>query len=164
MDVVTLDNIRRAPNFADALRQLFYGLMLTTGGEGEVEIDGVPTVACKGLMACARPGDVGTVISDRGLTALELIFERDFLLSFFSDPHFLDGIAYFSPHRTSPYLMLDDALYNRIIGLYDSLLLELHGTEKGQLALATRNALRGADAVAEGHSCGDCHHLRERPR
>lgn len=130
VDVVMLDNIRRAPNFADALRQSFYGLMLTTGGEGEVEIDGVPTVACKGLMACARPGDVGTVISDRGLTALELIFERDFLLSFFSDPHFLDGIAYFSPHCTSPYLMLDDALYNRIIGLYDSLLLELHGTEK----------------------------------
>ena len=130
VDIVTLETIRNSPNFAKALRQAFYGLMLTTGGEGDVEVDNVPMVARKGVMACARPGDVGTVVNDRGLQALELIFERDFLLSFFSDPHFLDCIAYLSPQRTSPYLMLDEALYNRIIGLYDSLLLELHGTGK----------------------------------
>ena len=130
VDVVTLDAIRRAPNFADALRQSFYGLMLTTGGEGDVEVDGIPMTARKGLMACARPGDVGTVIDDYGLTALQLIFERDFLLSFFSDPHFLDGIAYLSPQRTSPYLQLDEVLYNRIVGLYDSILIELHGSGK----------------------------------
>ena len=130
VDVVTLDTIRKGPNFAKALRQSFYGLMLTTGGEGEVEVDGIPMTARKGVMACARPGDVGTVINDRGLTALQLIFERDFLLSFFSDPHFLDGIAYLSPQRTSPYLLLDEALYNRIVGLYDSILIELHGSSK----------------------------------
>lgn len=130
VDVVTLDAIRNSPNFAKALRQSFYGLMLTTGGEGDVEVDGIPMTARKGLMACARPGDVGTVINDRELTALQLIFERDFLLSFFSDPHFLDGIAYLSPQRTSPYLQLDEALYNRIVGLYDSILIELHGSGK----------------------------------
>ena len=130
VDVVTLDAIRNSPNFAKALRQSFYGLMLTTGGEGEVEVDGIPVTARKGLMACARPGDVGTVMNDRGLTSLQLIFERDFLLSFFSDPHFLDGIAYLSPQRTSPYLLLDEALYNRIVGLYDSILIELHGSGK----------------------------------
>lgn len=130
VDIVTLETIRISPYFADVMRQSFYGLMLTTGGEGNVEVDGVPTVARKGLVACARPGDVCTVTDDRGLTSLELIFERDFLLSFFSDPHFLDGIAYLSPQRTSPYLMLDESLYNRIIGLYDSMLLELHGSGK----------------------------------
>lgn len=130
VDVVTLDAIRRSPEFADALRQSFYGLMLTTGGEGDVAVDGIPTVAHKGLMACARPGDVGTVTRDYNLTALELIFEREFLLSFFSDVHFLDNIAYLSPRRTSPYLMLDEQLYNRIVGLYDSLLLELHNTDR----------------------------------
>ena len=130
VDVVTLDTIRNSPNFAKALRPSFYGLMLTTGGEGEVEVDGIPMTARKGVMACARPGDVGTVLNDRGLTSLQLIFERDFLLSFFSDPHFLDGIAYLSPQRTSPYLLLDEALYNRIVGLYDSILIELHGSGK----------------------------------
>lgn len=128
INIVTLDTIRNSKTFAPVQRQSFYGLMLTTDGEGDVEVDGVPTVACKGMVACARPGDVCTITNDRGLQSLELIFERDFLLSFFSDPHFLDSIAYLSPQRTSPYLMLDEALYNRIVGLYDSLLLELHGS------------------------------------
>lgn len=130
VDIVTLDTIRNSPTFAEVMRQAFYGLMLTTGGEGDVEVDGVPAVACKGLVACARPGDVCTITDDRGLTSLELIFERDFLLSFFADPHFLDGIAYLSPQRTSPYLMLDKPLYDSIIGLYDSILIELHSTGK----------------------------------
>lgn len=130
VDIVTLDTIRNSKTFAPVQRQSFYGLMLTTGGEGDVEVDGVPAVACKGMVACARPGDVCTITDDRGLQSLELIFERDFLLSFFSDPHFLDGIAYLSLRRTSPYLMLDEALYNSIVGLYDSILLELHGSGK----------------------------------
>ena len=130
VDIVTLDTIRNSKTFAEVMRQSFYGLMLTTGGEGDVEVDGVPAIARKGMVACARPGDVCTITEDRGLQSLELIFERDFLISFFSDPHFLNGIAYLSPQRTSPYLMLDEPLYNSIVGLYDSILIELHGTEK----------------------------------
>ena len=73
IDVVTLDMIRNSKTFADVMRQSFFGLMLTTGGEGDVEVDGVPCEARKGLMACPRPGDVCTVLRDDGLTSLELI-------------------------------------------------------------------------------------------
>lgn len=125
IDVVTLDMIRASKDFAKALRQSFYGVMLTTGGEGDVEVDGEPCTATKGLVAFVRPGDVGTVTNDRNLTALELIFERDFILSFFNDPHFLDGLSYFSTSRPSPYVMLNEALYNRIIGLYVEIQLEV---------------------------------------
>ena len=125
IDVVTLDMIRASKDFAKALRQSFYGVMLTTGGEGDVEVDGEPCTATKGLVAFVRPGDVGTVTNDRNLTALELIFERDFLLSFFNDPHFLDGLSYFSTSRSSPYVMLNEALYNRIIGLYVEIQMEV---------------------------------------
>ncbi len=125
IDVVTLDTIRASKNFANALRQSFYGVMLTTGGEGDVEVDGIPCTATKGLVAFARPGDVCTVANDRGLTSLELIFERDFVLSFFNDPHFLDGLSYFSHQRKSPYVKLDETLYNRIIGLFVEIQLEI---------------------------------------
>lgn len=125
IDVVTLDMIRASKGFEEVLRQSFYGVMLTTGGEGDVEVDGVSYTATKGLVAFARPGDIGTVCEDHGLTALELIFERDFVLSFFNDPHFLDNLSYFSAKRPSPYVMLDEALYNRIIGLYVEIQLEI---------------------------------------
>ena len=125
IDVVTLDMIRNSKGFAEVMRQSFYGVMLTTGGEGNVEVDGVPCVAKKGLVAFARPGDVCTVSADRGLTSLELIFERDFVLSFFNDPHFLDNLPYFSHQRMSPYVQLDEVLYNRIIGLFIEIQLEI---------------------------------------
>lgn len=130
IDIVTLETIRRSLHFTGVQRQSFYGIMLTTAGEAQVEVDGHPCLAKKGLVACARPGDVCTVLSDNGLDSLELIFERDFLLSFFNDTHFLDGIAYLSPQRTSPYLWLDEPLYNRIIGLFDAILIEIHGPGK----------------------------------
>ena len=41
VDVVTLDAIRKSKGFQKVLRQSCYGVMLTTGGSGEVEVDGV---------------------------------------------------------------------------------------------------------------------------
>lgn len=38
IDVVTLDAIRNSPTFQDVMRQSFYGVMFTTGGEGGVEL------------------------------------------------------------------------------------------------------------------------------
>lgn len=125
VDVVTLDAIRKSKGFQKVLRQSFYGVMLTTGGNGEVEVDGVAGSARKGLVAFARPGDVCTVREDNGLTALELIFERDFLLSFFNDPHFLDSLPYYSHLRPSPYLVLDESLYNKIVGLFVEIQIEI---------------------------------------
>ena len=125
VDVVTLDTIRKSKGFQEVLRQSFYGVMLTTGGSGEVEVDGVAGSARKGLVAFARPGDVCTVREDNGLTALELIFERDFLLSFFSDPHFLDSLPYYSHLRPSSYLVLDESLYNKIVGFFVEIQIEI---------------------------------------
>ena len=125
VDVVTLDTIRKSKGFQEVLRQSFYGVMLTTGVSGEVEVDGVAGSARKGLVAFARPGDVCTVREDNGLTALELIFERDFLLSFFNDPHFLDSLPYYSHLRPSPYLVLDESLYNKIVGLFVEIQIEI---------------------------------------
>ena len=125
IDVVTLDMIRNSKTFAEVMRQSFFGIMLTTGGDGDVEVDGVPCVARKGLVACARPGDVCTVLRDDGLTSLELIFERNFVLEFFNDAHFLDNLTYFSPRRKSPYLQLDEPLYNKVVALYVEIQLEI---------------------------------------
>ena len=125
VDVVTLDAIRKSKEFQKVLRQSFYGVMLTTGGIGEVEVDGMAGTARKGLVAFARPGDVCTVMEDNGLTAIELIFERDFLLSFFNDSHFLDSLPYYSHFRPSPYLTLDETMYNKIVGLFVEIQIEI---------------------------------------
>ncbi len=39
IDIVTLETIRRSPHFSSVQRQSFYGIMLTTAGEANVEVD-----------------------------------------------------------------------------------------------------------------------------
>ena len=125
IDVVTIDMIRSDKNFSKVLRHTFYGIMLTTGGVGQVEVDGVPRMARKGLVAFSRPGDVCTVLWDKGLTSIELIFEKDFVLSFLNDRNFLEQLPYFATDRLSPYLQLDVTLYNKIKDLYKKIQVEL---------------------------------------
>ena len=126
---------------ADVLNVAMFGQTAKQWREAHPELKGnIRDYASINVLIClANMENINAVLIDEGVPqgerlvrlnqiALELIFEREFLLSFFSDVHFLVNIAYLSPRRTSPYLMLDEQLYNRIVGLYDSLLLELHNT------------------------------------
>ena len=47
IDIVTLETIRRSKHFTGVQRQSFYGIMLTTAGEANVEVDGHPCIAKK---------------------------------------------------------------------------------------------------------------------
>lgn len=76
IDIVTLETIRRSKHFTGVQRQSFYGIMLTTAGEANVEVDGHPCIAKKGLVACARPGDVCTVRERKTRICFVLCFTR----------------------------------------------------------------------------------------
>ena len=52
------------------------------------------------------------------MKGFNLAFEKEFLLAFFNDPHFLDRFAFLSPDRPSPFLKLEPALFDRIHQLY----------------------------------------------
>lgn len=64
------------------------------------------------------------------LKALNLVFEKEFLLSFFNDPHFLNQFEYLSAGRQSPFLHLSDSLYERIHTLYKEMRDEIVGREE----------------------------------
>jgi AraC-like DNA-binding protein len=70
--------------------------------------------------------------ADSKLEALNLIFEEDFLLDFFSDTHFLDHFSYLQADRPSPFLILDDKLNDRLLQLYLDMQREIHRPEQDQ--------------------------------
>ena len=70
--------------------------------------------------------------ADSKLEALNLIFEEDFLLDFFSDTHFLDHFRYLQADRPSPFLILDDKLNDRLLHLYLDMQREIHRPEQDQ--------------------------------
>ena len=118
VDVISYEkmmpDIRRTLVFSET----FYSITLVLDGDTSVAINGRLRKLERGLIICSIPGEVWSFEDNPQLDALNLVFEKEFLLSFFSDPHFLDRFTYLQADRSSPFLMADDAAFERILTLY----------------------------------------------
>ena len=125
VDVISYEkimpDIRRTPVFSET----FYSITLVLGGDTSVAINGRLRKLERGLIICSIPGEVWSFEDNPQLDALNLVFEKEFLLSFFSDPHFLDRFTYLQADRSSPFLMADDAAFERIHTLYQEMRREI---------------------------------------
>lgn len=63
------------------------------------------------------------------MNALNLVFEKEFLLTFFNDSNFLNKLKYLSKERLSPFLSLDEPLFNRLLNLYRQMQYEINNTQ-----------------------------------
>lgn len=113
VDVLDLDYVKTGIRRNPVHRETFYCIILVTGGCEEVTVNGHTRLARAGDVICSRPGEVWHWQPDPKLEGIVLIFEEPFLLSFFSDPHFLDRFAYLRADRTSPFLHFDETLHER---------------------------------------------------
>ncbi len=58
-----------------------------------------------------------------------LVFEEEFLLSFFNDRSFLQKFPCLQRNRRSPFYRIDDDLYSRICQVMEQIKTEIHGDE-----------------------------------
>ena len=116
-----MPDIRRTLVFSET----FYSITLVLEADATVAVNGKSRRLKKGLIICSIPGEVWAFDSEPKIEALNLIFEKEFLLSFFSDPHFLDRFTYLQADRSSPFLMTDDAAFERILSLYQEMRREI---------------------------------------
>lgn len=125
VDVISYEtmmpDIRRTLVFCET----FYSITLVLESDATVAINGKARRLEEGLIICSRPGEVWSFKTEPKLEALNLIFEKEFLLSFFNDPHFLDRFNYLQADRSSPFLMADDATFGRILKLYQEMRREI---------------------------------------
>ena len=125
MDVISYEkmmpDIRRTLVFSET----FYSITLVLEADATVAVNGKSRRLKKGLIICSIPGEVWAFEAEPQIEALNLVFEKEFLLSFFSDPHFLDRFTYLQADRSSPFLMTDDAAFERILSLYQEMRSEI---------------------------------------
>ena len=100
-------------------------ITLVLDGSDVIAVNGKSHRLEKGLIICSIPGEVWSFEEEPQIEALNLIFEKEFLLSFFSDPHFLDRFSYLKADRSSPFLMTDEAAFGRILTLYQEMRREI---------------------------------------
>ncbi len=132
VDVVNLNKMKPDIYRTPVYRETFYSLLLITSGSEAVAINDHTATVGRGYVLTSIPGEIWAMCADSKLEALNLIFEEDFLLDFFSDTHFLDHFSYLQADRPSPFLILDDKLNDRLLQLYLDMQREIHRPEQDQ--------------------------------
>lgn len=125
VDVIDMDVMKKDINRTSVYCTSFYSIILFTDGEEELAINGRKQSVRKGMAACSRPGDIWSWSTDTKLKGVHLLFEEEFLLSFFNDPLFLNKFVYLHPDRPSSFLYLGKDLFERLVYLYKNLKSEI---------------------------------------
>ena len=135
VDVIDIDHMRRNLRQTPNLIMAFYALFIIIGEEEKIGINGQFVNAHKKIVICARPGDVWSWNKNTHLQGIGFIFDGNFLLSFFNDLHFLDHFAYLQADRNTPFMILDDDVYDRLLHLHSEMRKEIddnRGKERDQ--------------------------------
>lgn len=125
VDVIDIDTMKADISQTSVYCTSFYSIILFTDGEEDIAINEHRQCIRKGMVACSRPGDIWAWSADYKLKGLHLLFEEEFLLSFFNDPLFLNKFAYLHPDNPSSFLYLGKDLFERLIYLYKNMKLEI---------------------------------------
>lgn len=125
VDVIDIDTMKADIIQTSVYCTSFYSIILFTDGEEDIAINGHKQCIRKGVVACSRPGDIWTWATDYKLKGLHLLFEEEFLLSFFNDPLFLNKFVYLHPDNPSSFLSIKKDLFERLIYLYKNMKSEI---------------------------------------
>lgn len=129
IDLNDIDCIRSGIGKYPIHRYHFYGMVLVTGGQEEIGINDNTAEASPGLLVAGIPGDVWRWRQDTQLDGYVLIFEEEFLLSFFGDRQFLSHFPFLDRRRSSPFYRLEGELYSRVCSVMRQIQTEIHGDE-----------------------------------
>lgn len=114
IDVVPLNTIKKYLKEQPVHILTYYDITLITSGEGEFLIDHQANRVKPQEIIFTRPGEIRKWDDKTIQDGFALIFEEEFLLSFFNDPAFLRNLSYFHTERRSSKLRLDKKAYGRI--------------------------------------------------
>jgi AraC family transcriptional activator of pobA len=134
VDVINISemwaNIHRTPFY----RTTFYSVKLITKGCELISVNESQMQIEPGMIVCARPSEIWQWQENTNLEGYHLLWQDDFLLSFFSDPHFIDHFSFLRADRVSPFLKPTPELFQRLLALFSDMKheIDINNPEKDQ--------------------------------
>lgn len=126
IDVVELKDIKKYVQKKPVHTLTYYDITLITEGKGGFNIDDQRhSVQAKDIIF-SRPGEIRRWDKENIENGYALIFEEEFLISFFNDTYFIQNLSYFNTKRKCCKLSLNEDLYTRIIDLIRQIQKEIH--------------------------------------
>lgn len=115
VDVVELKYVKRFVTKAPVHTLSYYDITFITEGEGSFSIDNRTFAAAPQDVLFSKPGEIRKWDTQHIANGYALIFEEEFLSSFFRDPLFVRHLAFFSVEETACKLHLPNELYARLL-------------------------------------------------
>lgn len=131
IDVVTLQGIRKYIRQHPVHTLSYYDITFITDTEASpaaFSLDGRLYTLAPGDILFSKPGEIRAWEGEKLPGGYALIFEEEFLRSFFNDPAFLSRLSFFHPDRPSACLR-PGRLYPRILHLIRQIAAEINDEE-----------------------------------
>lgn len=129
IDIVTLDNIRKYIDKHPTHILSYFDITFITNGTGLFSIGNEQYSLYQGDVIFSKPGEIRVWDKTKIPQGYALIFEEEFLLSFFNDHTFIQNLSYFNRKRTSAKINISN-LYTQINNLLLTIIEEINNESK----------------------------------
>ena len=125
VDVVELKYVKRFLTKGTVHTLTYYDITFVTEGEGNFSIDNQTHNAVPCDVLFSKPGEIRNWDTGHIVNGYALIFEDEFLSSFFKDPLFVQHLSFFNVGSKSVGLHLSNELYVRMLQLLSDIKTEI---------------------------------------
>lgn len=125
VDVVELKYVKRFLTKGTVHTLTYYDITFITEGEGNFSVDNQMHKAVPCDVLFSKPGEIRNWDTGHIVNGYALIFEDEFLSSFFKDPLFVQHLSFFNVGRKSAGLHLSNELYVRMLQLLSDIKTEI---------------------------------------
>lgn len=115
IDIGPISQINKYIEKEPTHRLTYYDMTFITSGTEKVFINQTELHVKPGDVICSIPGEVWSWPNQTALQGYVLLFEAEFLFSFFNDKQFLNKFRYLKRGRTSPLLRLSKKLFKNVV-------------------------------------------------
>lgn len=124
IDLVDLNDIKKYIEIHPVHTLSYFDITFIEEGRGFFSVNDKHYTVTEGDVIFSMPGEIRSWDKDQIQKGHALIFEEEFLLSFFNDPLFLQHLSYFYPQRTSAQLNIS-GIQPRITNLIQQIYAEI---------------------------------------
>jgi AraC-like DNA-binding protein len=114
IDLIRLEDLEKYIRLSPVQRLTYYDITIIADGNGTFNIDGHEQDLRQGSVFFSAPGQVRKWNTHKVPKGYVLIFEEEFLLTFFNDPQFVQNLSCFNSYDNPPILHLEPDDYNRL--------------------------------------------------
>ena len=125
VDVVPIKDFKAFIRRTPIHRLAYFDLTFIVGGSEDLILNHCKMAVKRGDILCSFPGQIWSWQENTQLDGFALVFEEEFLLSFFKDNYFLRNLSYLQASRVSPLLTANEDQFKVLIDHLNSLRSEI---------------------------------------